>query len=321
MGGHNFYVTSFFNKLKDMLIDKYPEHSFEIVLDDTYEKYGQGGIYSCMSFSIINSGTKEYILISFFDNYKYHFMKHLGWEPKKMKQFIYCGGFNYLDYYNYFKLSKNNPDVEFPNEIESIYKPFFYGPYFDSSYDEMKELYDNNKNVDKKKSLIFRGWMWDFRKKMVEGVSRPDIIIKNKNENNQNLTYLEYLEELTTYTGSLSLPGGTEICNRDIECFAVGVPVIRPLLQVNYPDPLIPNYHYINCYHYCDYSNGGNPEYQSYDDFKINLIRTWDLVKNNEDYLNFISKNARQWFERNSILTNNLKYVFNQIDLKKINDR
>lgn len=318
IGGYEFYVTSFFNQLKNKLNESYPEHRFDIEIDPSYEQYGQGGIFSCMSLSIINPENNEYILISFFDNYKYHFMKHLGWNPKKMKQFFYCGGFNFLDYFKYSENPTNNPDLEFPEDIESVYQSFFYGPYFNCCYDEMTELYSNRKNITKTNSLFFRGWMWDFRKQMVEGINNPDIVIIDKNINNQNLNYLEYLKELTTYTACLSLPGGTEVCNRDIECFGIGVPVIRPLLQVNYPDPLIPNYHYINCYHYCDYSDGGNPNYISNEDFKRNLIYTWNSVKNNKQYLDFISRNAREWFERNSELHNNIEYIFKQIDLTTI---
>ena len=98
--GNKFYVTNLFNKLKDKLQSTYPQHKFDIELDQSYEKYGQGGTYSCMSFSLINPENKNYILISLFDNWKYHFMTHMGWEPKKMKQFFYTGGFNYLDYFN-----------------------------------------------------------------------------------------------------------------------------------------------------------------------------------------------------------------------------
>lgn len=316
--GHRFYVTSFFNQLKNKLIELYPEYTFEVEVDQSYEKYGQGGIFSCMSFSIINPNNNEYILISFFDNYKYHFMKHLGWEPKKMKQFLYSGGFSFIDYFNYSNNISNNPDLEFPENIELVYQPFFYNPYFDCCYDEMTKIYEKRNNINKTNSLFFRGWMWDFRQKMVENIKRDDIIIIDKNINNQNLTYLDYLNEVSSYIASLSLPGGTEVCNRDIECFGIGVPVIRPLLQVNYPDPLIPDYHYINCYHYCDYSNGGHPNYQSYTDFERNLIHTWERVKNNQKYLDFISNNAKKWFDRNCKLPDNLNYVVNQINLNRI---
>jgi hypothetical protein len=109
------------------------------------------------------------------------------------------------------------------------------------------------------------------RKLMTDNLNQSDIIIIDKNQDDQNLDYIDYLKEMKKYKAALSLPGGTEICNRDIECFGIGVPVIRPSLQINFEDPLRPNYHYISFYQPCDYTPMGYPSYQSYEDFKKNL--------------------------------------------------
>jgi hypothetical protein len=313
LNGKEYYVTNLFNKLIHEIKNKFPEHSFEVKYDSKYENFGYGSIYSAMHISIYNEENENYILISLFDNWKYHFMKHLGWKPKKMKQFFYAGGFNHLDYFNFKKTLDRNLDLEFPNEIDTVYNSFFYNPYFDCCYDEMLKI--KNNQTEKEKKLYFIGWMWDFRKKMVENINRNDILIIDKNHNNQNLDYLEYLNKMSKYVAALSLPGGTEICNRDIECFAIGVPVIRPHIQTIYPDPLIPNYHYINCYHSCDYSLDGNPKYLSYDDFKENLLYTWDKVKNDQEYLDFISKNASKWFYKNCTMQNNIDLILQKLNL------
>jgi hypothetical protein len=313
ISGNHFYVTSLFTKFIEELKNKYLQHEFILTKDKEYEKFGQGGIYSCMSLSIINEETNNYVLISLFDNWKYHFMKHLGWQPKQMKQFFYAGGFGYLDYFNFKNSSTTNVDLEFPDNFEDIYKVFFYNPYFDCCYDKIDEIYEKRKPTTNK--LFFRGWLWDFRKKIVENINREDILIIDKNENNQNLNYIQYLEEISNYTSALSLPGGTEICNRDIECFAIGVPIFRPNLQVNYSDPLIPNFHYISFYHHCDYTSWGNPNYLSYDDVKSNLIQTWDLVKENKEFLNFISGNARRWYEQNCSIDKTIEYFMKEINL------
>jgi hypothetical protein len=315
--GNIFYVTDLFKKLKEKLINIYPQHEFIVQNDQSYETYGQGSIYSCMSFSIINPTNDNYILISLFDNWKYHFMKHLGWNPKKMKQFFYAGGFNYFDYFNFKNKSKNNLDIEFPDDIQNVYNTFFYNPYYNCCYDFMKKIYETRKV--KYNKLFFRGWLWDFRKHMINGISQDDILILDKNQNNQNLKYEEYLQEMSEYECCLSLPGGTEVCNRDIECFYIGTPVIRPYLQINYPEPLIPNYHYINCYHYCDYTYDGHPNYISYDDFKNNLLYMWDSVKNNKDYLNFIAKNANDWATKNCTAEKNIELFLQKINLDNLN--
>ena len=320
MGGNEFYVTSLFKNILRELKVLYPQDTFDIEVDPNYEKYGQGSIFSCMSFSIINPNNNQYILISLFDNWKYHFMKHLGWQPKNMKQFFYAGGFNYLDYFNFKKTSLGNNDVEFPEDISKVYNTFFYNTYFDCCYDKISEIYNNGREKEKIKKLFFRGWMWDSRKLMTNQINREDVLIIDKNVNNQNLTYIDYLTEMSNYSVSLSLPGGTEVCNRDIECFAIGVPVLRPHLQINYPDPLIPNYNYINSYHSCDYTDGGNAKYLSYSDFQNNLLYTWDMVKDNKEYLDFISENARNWFLRNSTMEKNVDFFLKNINLQLINE-
>lgn len=315
--GYKYYVTNFFQKLYNNLIKTYPNHSFEIINNQEYEKYGYGSVYSCMNFSIINPENDNYIVLSFFDNWKYHFMQHLGWKPHKMKKFFYAGGFDYLDYFSYKSTKLYNQDLNFPNNIVSVYKPLFYSPYYDCCYDEIERLYNQRKSNKLISKLFFRGYMWDFRKEMTNNLlNHQDILIIDKNESGNNLDYFNYLKEMSEYSACLSLPGGTEVCNRDIECFALGIPVIRPFLQVNYDDPLISNYHYINCYHSCDYSDSGNPKYLSTQDFQNNILYTWEKIKNNTEYLSFVSDNARSWFAKNCSADQNVTYVLNNLDLE-----
>lgn len=311
----DFYITSFFYKLYSKLILKYPEHSFNIINDSSYENNGYGSIYSCMNLSIVNPDNNKYIVISFFDNWRYLFMKHLGWNPELMTQIFYCGGFNYLEYFYWKDYNWHNNDVYLPEDISNRYHSFFYGPY-NTNYENIEQKIYNNYNIETcLPQLYFRGYMWDFRKQMTNEINQNDILIIDKNLNNNNLEYAEYLQDLTKYRAALSLPGGTEICNRDIECFSIGVPVIRPSLSINYSDPLIPNYHYISCYDYCKYWDG-NASYLSYRHFKKSLIYTWDSVKNNIEYLKFISKNAREWYIRNCTLEANTNYVLSKLNLE-----
>lgn len=317
--GYKYYVTNFFTKLYHKLCEHYPQHTFTIHNDKSYENNGYGSIYSCMNFSIINPDNSNYIVLSFFDNWKYHFMQHIGWRPTKMKGFFYAGGFDYCDYFTYKSISISNPDLAFPKDIKKVYRPLFYSPYYDCCYDKIESYYQLRNQKQLIPKLFFRGYMWDFRKLMTDQLYHDDtILIIDKNKDQQNLDYISYLSEISDYAACLSLPGGTEVCNRDIECFGVGVPVIRPLLQVNYGDPLISNYHYINCYHACDYSSDGNPKYLSMSDFQNNLLYTWNKVKNNTEYLHFISDNARSWFVKNGSADANIEYVLQNLNLENL---
>jgi len=316
--GLTYYVTNFFKKFYESLQNKYPYHTFEINNNLRYESFGNGGIYSCMSLSIVNPINDNYILISFWDDWKYHFYKNGGWNPEKMIKFYYCGSFNFVDYFNFKKKHIQNLDVAFPENIQNVYNSFFYGPYFDSHYDELDKIYHNRQ---KKSSFIdhiqFRGFMWDHRKNMTNKLPIEYFTILDKNSNNQSIGYFSFLEELANYKCSLSLPGNTNICNRDIECFAIGVPVLRPLLDNIISDPLWPDYHYLSFYHAPKYWDG-NCWYYSYSDFQDHLIDYWNKIKNNNELLNFISKNAYEWYKKNSSADQNIKYILSQLSLEII---
>lgn len=309
----HFYVSTFFNNLFEKLQNKYPEHEFIVVNYPEFDNLGYGSIFSCMNFSIINPDNDKYMVLSFFDNWKYHFMKHLGWKPEKMVKFFYPGGFNYLDYFHWRQNNVHNDDIYCPINIQDIYQSFYYQTYgpqnIEYSYSE--------DTIDK---IVFRGWLWPFREEMISEIDDESISIIEKRENkaSKTLPYDEYLKELSQHRCSLSLPGGTEICNRDIECFAVGSPVIRPFVNIEYEDPLIANYHYISCFADIKYWNGF-PEALDLKSFGKNLLDIWERVRYNKDYLMFISKNARSWYENNCTLENNIKYVLNKIDLEDLN--
>jgi len=315
--GKHYYVTNFFKKLSSAVEERYPDYSFSMYSDRSYEQFGYGGTFSCMSMSILNKSNGKYFLFSFFDNWKYHFMSHMGWSAEKMVKFYYASGFNFFDYYHFKYHNKANPDTRFPSDMDEIYEPIAYSPYYDCCFDVIDNLYHSRKSINTIDKLFFRGYMWDFRKSMTTELSKlNDVLILDKNLDNQNIEYQQYLTEISKYKCCLSLPGGTEICNRDIECFAVGVPVLRPLISTNYKDPLIPNYHYISCYHNCDYLGGGNPRFLNYKDMQKNTEYVWNNVKNNQEYLDFISHNARKWYERNCGIENSINSCLNSMDLE-----
>lgn len=313
----NFYVTNFFHSLYKQLQLQFPQHSFRIENNNSYEINGYGSTYSCMHMSIINPQNNKYIVISFFDNWRYLFMKHLGWNPELMTQMFYCGGFNFLEYFYWKDNQSYNDDVYLPSDIDKKYHSFFYGPYNTNYANEETNIYNSYNIDDALPQLYFRGYMWDFRQEMVKNINQDDIIVIDKNIEHNNLDYVEYLQDLTRYQAALSLPGGTEICNRDIECFSVGIPVIRPLLSTAYPDPLIPNYHYISCYDSAKYWDG-NASYNSYQDFALSLTECWNTIKNNKEYLKFISKNAHNWYVKHCNIESNVYYILSKLNMESL---
>ncbi|MFK7830144.1 MAG: hypothetical protein AB8B57_10230 [Congregibacter sp.] len=56
---------------------------------------------------------------------------------------------------------------------------------------------------------------------------------------NNKLSETDYFAELLGYRVALSVPGAGDMCHRDIECFAMGIPVLRPRFscELMYPIP------------------------------------------------------------------------------------
>ena len=307
---HKYYNGTFFMDLIKGLYKKYPEHTFKRANRTEYINQGNGGVYSYLNLSIKNPENDKYIVVSAIDNWKNLFHENMGWKPDKMVKMFYSAGFNYLDYFTF----KKHPRIKFPENMTQVYEPFFYGTYKSGFDNLLTELYENREIQHNK--MYFRGWLQDFRKKMLSEFKSSDCqIIDVRAEGSKTLLYEDYLKEMSEYTCSLSLPGATEICNRDIESFAIGLPVIRPLLHTNYPDPLIPDYHYINCYSDCKYW-AGTPYYENFAEVGRGAVVYWNKVKNNTEYLNFIAKNARDWYLRNCTMENNLNYVMSKLDLE-----
>lgn len=111
----------------------------------------------------------------------------------------------------------------------------------------------------------------------------------------------KYFSNLIKYKVALSISGIGELCYRDIECMAVGVPIIRFQYQTDLYEPLIPNYHYISV----DYDKTIPKHNEIYTDRLGNYTHSSQIenrfkeVKDDLDFLNFISNNARKYYEDN----------------------
>lgn len=318
VGRDRYFVTEFFRALIDGLQARYPHHSFGVRSDERHADLGYGGPHSCMHLSVWHPDTRRYILVSFFDNWRHHFDRSLGWEPDRMTQFFYGGGFDFGEYYRFRRLMDVNPNLAFPADIQSVYRELPYVPYFDGFDADMQQLYVWPKRPQPR--MIFRGWLWEPRALMMEGLQRDDIVVVDTNAGGEKLGYLDYLTEMTEYAAVLSLPGGAPMCHRDIEAFAVGVPVIRPHVPSHHPDPLLPGVHYISCHYAPDWGDDGYPRYASYADFQRELLRVWDHVKDDREFLAFVATNARAWYARHCTLGRQVERLLDEMDLSTLED-
>lgn len=114
------------------------------------------------------------------------------------------------------------------------------------------------------------------------------------------IPFENYISEATHFKLVLSIGGGGgaicgDFCFRDLDMFGLGIPLIRPKYITEVSDPLIPDYHYISV------ETEFTPEfkYKNPEILTDNIIKKYLEVINNDDYLNQIAFNARQWYIKN----------------------
>jgi hypothetical protein len=129
-------------------------------------------------------------------------------------------------------------------------------------------------------------------------------------------TFSYYLKNACRYKMGLSIPGVAEVCHREIDYMAIGLPHIRLEYITQLNPPLIPNFHYISVdrekYGFIKDHNrdrvGGDEYVQAYID---RFLET----KDDEEFLKFVSDNAREYYENYCSYGNRTEYLLNLLEL------
>jgi hypothetical protein len=77
--------------------------------------------------------------------------------------------------------------------------------------------------------------------------------------------------------------------------FGLGIPLIRPTYIVETNDPLIPNFHYIAV----DTEFDAEFRYKNHEQLSIDIKNRYLEVINDNELLNFVTTNARDWYIKN----------------------
>lgn len=128
-------------------------------------------------------------------------------------------------------------------------------------------------------------------------------------------TIEDFIKNMSKYKIIMDISGiGGNSC-RLVQGMGLGLAVIRPKVKVLADNPLIPNYHFIevDC---DDYSN--SQDYNKYKELADAYIDKFEEVKNDEDFINYISKNAREYFDKNCRIENFIDLVYKKVDLNKL---
>jgi hypothetical protein len=110
-------------------------------------------------------------------------------------------------------------------------------------------------------------------------------------------SFESYMEEMINYSMSVSIAGRGEFCYRDIECMAIGIPLIRFEYLSEMYEPLIPNYHYISVERPEDLRNSLTLDRMGNKEHSQMIMNRFNEIKENKEFLDFISKNARKYYE------------------------
>jgi hypothetical protein len=197
------------------------------------------------------------------------------------------------------------------NKIESHVTSTYmekYSPwiYFPCTIDNLEVYYEKRKTIDEfVDEMYFKGTSISDRP-IVTHIS-PDYLNGYTPIGSPNT----YFDDLIKYKVGLSVAGRGELCYRDIEYMGIGIPMLRfdYISELN-PD-LIPNYHYISIERPDDLpiDRLGNETHAKL------LEERFLEVKDNKEFLDFISKNARDYYVNYLSKNNRVKHTLNLLNI------
>lgn len=273
---HDWSVLHVFKKFHEYFSKLNSNITLSYVNSANFENRFQGGQNSPHIMKITNKDNEKYLLVSYWDRSEDFFIKSNGWGVENCVEVITSSG------------------VTPKHKVT----PFSYLPYstsFDLFSKKAKNLEEKNHN-----SLIFRGYLYGERL-LLQKVGK--ILITDKKIS----PHSEYFKDLTNNKICLSLNGAGEICNRDMEILSAKSVLLRPKLNIEFYNDLIPYKHYI-------------PFEVSEDPIKQSelIIKKYDEIKNDLELLKTISENGYNWYQQNATVDSNVEILKKIINVNKL---
>ena len=257
---------------------------------------------------IENLETGETKLLSFteyFNSYACHIAKSENCSKTLLAHF---------NWQNIYYWMKRDNAINMMDKV----KPWIFLPYAEFNVMDYREKRNSINEFNDK--MFWLGSGVDEYRKMIRIVEQKGFLQQINNTSHVN--YLEklinskiglsYYLDLDKYNTPYDHPG--EFCYRDIEYISLGIPFIRIEFKDVTHNPLLPNHHYISIpreHAYVSYEKNG-------DEGVADLyIKRYMEVINDEDYLNYVSKNQLKWAENNIINDSKEKLTFDLLELNK----
>lgn len=127
------------------------------------------------------------------------------------------------------------------------------------------------------------------------------------------LSHSQYLNETIKYKIGLSIPGVSELCHRDFEYMAVGLPILRFEFAGNYMPEIKPNYHYISIDRDENFPQDHLFDQRGGEKYVEKYISKFNEVKEDQDFLSFISNNAHEYYKNHCSPENMITSILKQL--------
>ena len=169
---------------------------------------------------------------------------------------------------------------------------YFPWIYFPSNEYDLESFYQKRQEITNKDNrMYFRGETFS---RTILNHFTPDVFYGG----NSIGGFDTYVNELIKFKLGLSVAGRGEMCYRDIEYMALGVPFIRFEYTTEFFEPLIPNVHYISVDRPDDLFDWMKLDRLGEKHHADLIIKRYLEVKEDDEFLNFISKNAKEYYNK-----------------------
>ena len=303
-----WFLCHFFKAVSDSLVEDNKDIEFEFFNSGSLSPNSRdpNTINSAHMMTIKNPENNKYIVTSFWDKNIILFNKHI-WDIDNCVQVITSSGLNRQEFEN--NKTHRDPHMVYP-DFDYIYTPFTYNVYSLRVARLIEEVFSNRSYDNLKNETVFRGYLYMERKFL------NDVFTNNEQiKVLDRIEDVDYLIEQTNNICALSLNGAGEICNRDIELFGIGMPVMRLDLNVEFQNKLIPDYHYISLGK-CGFEHSRT--LIDYNELKDRIVEKYNYILKNKEEATQIGQNARKWYLENCTLDSMVKLFKSIVKLERL---
>ena len=293
----------YYNIFFDLLIQEL--HNIFDVLESRYYKYANQTYYPALLLSedtSINMLECEMII----ENYDTKEIKILSVSDDLTSAILNLQNSTYLSQVlvSQFHRQKILSHVHDINNHKK-YNPWIYFPQNHYDYDQYYQYrLQQNNLIDKfyfrGTSLESRSIIQNFDGSLFEGGSPIG-------------GFDTYAKDLLKHKMAFSIAGRGEFCYRDIECMAMGIPLIRFKYHSEMEPALIPDYHYISI----DRPEGNIFDSQLRSEHAGLIQDKFLQIKDDIELLNFVTTNARNYYVDNISGLNGVNHTVKLLDLNK----